>query len=105
VEINMDEMQDLSPPEGERKNQGTSAPLPGETLPESSFDGFNEAAILRKMAEDKAATRRLTPDQRSVDLRPGSVINRRFKVLQQLGFGGMGAVYLVKDKHLQERRA
>jgi serine/threonine protein kinase len=33
------------------------------------------------------------------------MINRRFKVLQQLGFGGMGAVYLVKDTHLQERRA
>jgi len=102
----MDETQDLSPPEGERQNPNTpGSPRSGESLAESSFDALNEAEILKRLAEDKAAVRRLTPDQRSVDLRPGSVINRRFKVLQQLGFGGMGAVYLVKDTHLQERRA
>lgn len=72
---------------------------------DSSFGGFNEAAILRQFRPEGEAARRLTPDQRSVDLVPGTMINRRFKVLQQLGFGGMGAVYLVKDAHLQERRA
>lgn len=107
----MDETQDLSPPEDERGvpifpvGAGSAMSPQGDIRVESSFEGFNEAAILKKLADDKAATRRLTPDQRSVDLRPGSVINRRFKVLQQLGFGGMGAVYLVKDMHLQERRA
>lgn len=111
VDFNMDETQDLSPPEDERGvpifpvGADSVVPRRSEIPAESSFEGFNEAAILKKLATDKAATRRLTPDQRSVDLRPGSVINRRFKVLQQLGFGGMGAVYLVKDMHLQERRA
>lgn len=111
VDFKLDETQDLSPPEDERGvpifpvGADSVVPRRSEIPAESSFEGFNEAAILKKLATDKAATRRLTPDQRSVDLRPGSVINRRFKVLQQLGFGGMGAVYLVKDMHLQERRA
>ena len=70
---------------------------------DSSFEGFNEAHILKQFAEGR--TEKLTTDQRSVDLRPGIVINRRFKILKQLGFGGMGAVYLVKDSHLKERRA
>lgn len=70
---------------------------------DSSFEGFNEARILKQLATDRPE--KLTTDQRSVDLRPGIVINRRFKILKQLGFGGMGAVYLVKDTHLKERRA
>lgn len=107
----MDETQDFSPPDGEKAVPivpGERPVVPGarsERTLESSFEGFNEAAILKRLAADKAAGRRLTPDQRSVDLQPGSMINRRFKVLEQLGFGGMGAVYLVKDAHLQERRA
>jgi len=107
----MDETQDLSPPEGEGGIPGRPdpSPLPAspieDKLAESSFEGFNEAAILKQLAAQRTSTRRLTPDQRSVDLQPGIVINRRFKVLKQLGFGGMGAVYLVKDTHLQERRA
>lgn len=70
---------------------------------DSSFEGFNEARILKQFATGRPE--KLTTDQRSVDLRPGIVINRRFKILKQLGFGGMGAVYLVKDTHLKERRA
>lgn len=73
---------------------------------ESSFGGFDEAQILRQLKGAGASLpSALTPDQRSVHLRPGSVINKRFKVIEQIGFGGMGAVYLVRDMHLQERRA
>lgn len=80
-------------------------PDPG-SHPDSSFGDFDEARILRQLEavrEDRGHP--LTPDQQSVHLRPGSVINKRFKVLEQIGFGGMGAVYLVRDMHLQDRRA
>jgi serine/threonine protein kinase len=98
---------DASPP------PRTSGPPPSSSGPEevdplvaSSFDDFNEAKILEQFEKDSPAQAApLTPDQQSVDLRPGIVINKRFKVLKQLGFGGMGAVYLVKDTHLRERRA
>lgn len=87
-----------------------AAPRPPEkaagTSGDSSFGDFDEEKILRQLADAPRERRRaLTPDERSVHLRPGSVINKRFKVLEQLGFGGMGAVYLVRDMHLQERRA
>ncbi|MBX3177688.1 MAG: serine/threonine protein kinase [Candidatus Hydrogenedentes bacterium] len=73
---------------------------------DSEFGAFNDAEILRRLRAASPPSRVvLTPDQRSVDLRPGSLINRRFKVLKQLGFGGMGAVYLVRDMHLHELRA
>ena len=88
----------------------SSAPLPPESErgddEHSSFEDFDEARILdrfQKQHQERVAS--LTPDERSVSLRPGILINRRFKVLKQLGFGGMGAVYLVKDTHLRERRA
>ena len=87
--------------------EGTPAPDTVDgTLPESSFGGFDEANILRQLeVERNHHAPALTADQRSVHLQPGRVINKRFKVLEQIGFGGMGAVYLVRDMHLQERRA
>ncbi len=90
---------ELSPP-------NAPASGPPETVLESSFDGFDEARILKDLEAQKGAEAPdLISDQRSVRLRPGVVINRRFKILKQLGMGGMGAVYLVKDTHLRERRA
>ena len=93
------------PEHGGGETEHGGAPEAGSDS-ESSFGGFDEAKILRQLgAVREARGKVLTPDQRSVDLRPGSVINKRFKVLEQIGFGGMGAVYLVRDMHLQERRA
>lgn len=38
-------------------------------------------------------------------LQPGDVVAGRFAVIEPLEFGGMGAVYLVKDRTLDEKRA
>jgi len=42
----------------------------------------------------------LDHEQRAVLLRPGYVVANRFEVVELLGFGGMGAVYHVKDRNL-----
>lgn len=47
----------------------------------------------------------LIEEHKSVHLQPGTIIANRFQVIQQLGLGGMGAVYLVNDTVLGEQRA
>ncbi len=47
----------------------------------------------------------LIREQKSVLLKPGDVVAKRFEVVKQLGFGGMGAVYHVKDRHLGLEKA
>jgi len=42
----------------------------------------------------------LVDEQRAVFLRPGDVVAGRFEVVKPLGFGGMGAVYHVRDRDL-----
>ena len=44
-------------------------------------------------------------EQKAVLLKPGDMVNERFEVVKQLGFGGMGAVYHVKDRQLGTERA
>ena len=44
-------------------------------------------------------------EQKAVLLKPGDVVNDRFEVVRQLGFGGMGAVYHVKDRITGQDRA
>ena len=44
-------------------------------------------------------------EQRAVLLKPGDAVNDRFDVVRQLGFGGMGAVYQVKDRITGQDRA
>jgi len=109
--MNRDQHRDAADPPAADPPAGAAVPATGAPESDTSgfdsaFEGFNEARILKRFERQHAErSRGLTPDQRSVDLRPGIVINKRFKVLKQLGFGGMGAVYLVKDTHLRERRA
>lgn len=98
--------------EDDQENRDSGPALPHQTVTpadddsQSDFDDFEEARILERFKQKHdARVPALTPDQRSVAFRPGIMINKRFKVLKQLGFGGMGAVYLVKDTHLRERRA
>lgn len=47
----------------------------------------------------------IAAEQKSVALNPGDIVSDRFQVVDQLGFGGMGAVYRVKDLRMNEERA
>ena len=47
----------------------------------------------------------LLAEQQAVLLKPGDVVAERFEVIDQLGFGGMGAVYHVKDLKLGGEKA
>jgi len=64
----------------------------GET-PTAAFDALEE------ISPDIAA------EQKSVALNPGDTVADRFEVIDQLGFGGMGAVYRVKDLRMNTERA
>lgn len=44
-------------------------------------------------------------EQKAVQLSAGDLLAERFSVIEQLGFGGMGAVYKVEDTTLEETRA
>ena len=61
---------------------------------------------LQQFVDDNAE---IPPDmldeQKAVLLKPGDVVNDRFEVIKQLGFGGMGAVYHVKDRITRQDRA
>jgi len=47
----------------------------------------------------------LLAEQKAVLLKPGDMVVGRFEVIEQLGLGGMGAVYRVRDHSLEEDRA
>jgi len=47
----------------------------------------------------------LLNEQRALLLRPGDIVGERFEVVKLLGFGGMGAVYHVKDRRLGLHKA
>ncbi|MBN2311838.1 MAG: protein kinase, partial [Candidatus Hydrogenedentes bacterium] len=67
------------------------------------------AGPIRMDSEGLNATEEVAPElireQRAVALHPGDVVADRFEVVRQLGFGGMGAVYLVKDRITNQDRA
>lgn len=42
---------------------------------------------------------------RVIRLTPGTIVNNRFKILSELGAGGMGVVYKILDLHLNQVRA
>lgn len=52
----------------------------------------------RKTEEARSSPSGFSVEQTTITYRPGWVISDRFEVVEQLGFGGMGAVYKVKDR-------
>lgn len=61
---------------------------------------------LDEAAEDRSGTTEVnaTPGRRSKSsaLPPGQVLNNRYEIVRRIGGGGMGAVYLAKDRNLGE---
>ncbi len=92
------------------EGDGEGAGAPGEEF----VPGMVSAGDSPTWAEDQLKPflpqgSELDPDlireQQSVLLKPGDVVAKRFEVVKQLGFGGMGAVYHVKDRHLGLEKA
>jgi len=66
--------------------------------PDISTDGTGNTAFVELPPE-------LLEEQRAIALRAGDVVAGRFEVMGLLGFGGMGAVYRVKDLELGTEKA
>ena len=88
----------------------------GETPTNSARDAQPSASLPsdeRRTLFDEEARRLLDPgtelgpelaaEHRAVYLRAGDVVANRFQVVKLLGFGGMGAVYHVKDRRLHDQ--
>jgi serine/threonine protein kinase len=50
----------------------------------------------------RASVLRLLDQQTASDFRPGDVVGGRFRILKELGAGGIGTVFLAKDRQLGE---
>lgn len=62
-------------------------------------------SIMQDLAEPASMMMDLNAEHQSIRIAPGTLVKNRFKVIKQLGEGGMGAVYLVEDVQLGKQRA
>ncbi|MFO7973975.1 MAG: bifunctional serine/threonine-protein kinase/formylglycine-generating enzyme family protein, partial [Candidatus Hydrogenedentota bacterium] len=109
---------------GERPPERDSTPEQGASKPErpekpgpppsdfhiSPSDGeLDTYRVEQRLSQFVSSGTELPPElveeQKSVLLQPGDMVADRFEVVKQLGFGGMGAVYHVKDRITKQSRA
>ena len=107
------------PSEGEHPTEFDGAGLPPEEWAQSDDavapgEVFSQGASPTNWADDQLRSLvedgtdlppEMLDEQKAVLLKPGDVVNDRFEVVKQLGFGGMGAVYHVKDRITGQDRA
>jgi len=93
------------PPEQESPEQEAAAPELSATLEpapissESLGGSFTDSV---HVAEGTGAPHRSTGGRRAAvkQLDPGTILNHRYEIVRRIGGGGMGAVYLAKDRNL-----
>jgi serine/threonine-protein kinase len=103
---------------GVRQSMATAAaPIPEQVVPQTPATADEAPQTPREERPTSMAAQRgtgeLTPDNESSDtshtsprrgkpkaLEPGKVLNNRYEVVRRIGGGGMGAVYLAKDRNL-----
>jgi serine/threonine-protein kinase len=97
--------------QGSTAQATSAAPAASEAPPEAEAVGaadFNSDASSEKASADepsrevkhtqKGTTGGRQPVVKQLD--PGSVLNARYEIVRRIGGGGMGAVYLAKDRNL-----
>lgn len=106
-------------PDDRNPEDGQQAPKPDQSgkpeVPSTDFripasdgqlDTYQaEQRLSQFVSEGTELPPELVEEQRAVLLRGGDVVADRFEVVKQLGFGGMGAVYEVKDRYLGMSKA
>ena len=87
--------------DGEPAGPPPSAP----SLPSDEKPTFFDDEARRLLDPGTELPPDLAAEHQAVYLRPGDLVTNRFQVIKLLGFGGMGAVYRVRDRVLNEDRA
>ncbi|MBN2311002.1 MAG: protein kinase, partial [Candidatus Hydrogenedentes bacterium] len=98
------------PSKGDNPTEFGRAPRPakGPGRIESQGDSptnWQEAQLARFVTDGAEIPPEMVDEHKGVLLKPGDVVADRFEVVAMLGFGGMGAVYHVKDRHLRTEKA
>src|SRR5216684_4294997 len=74
-----------------------------ESFLQTSLGGSSTGSVGQEnLSSDSGAEKRTTGGHRSTvkQLDPGTALNSRYEIVRRIGGGGMGAVYLAKDRNL-----
>jgi tRNA A-37 threonylcarbamoyl transferase component Bud32 len=94
-----------TPPDSQASIAAETPPPPAQVSSEegrTTGEVEEEAAAVVPLMSGETARAGSTGGRKSVSqqLEPGVVLNVRYEIVRRIGGGGMGAVYLAKDRHL-----